>query len=53
MLFHTQHLRVIDLPVSQRTEAMRELSMMGLTPGSFFPGLDGACSQLKDRFLGF
>jgi hypothetical protein len=47
------YLRVIDLPIDDRKEALRELSMMGLTPGSLFPGLDGACNQLKDRFFGF
>jgi FRG domain len=48
-----KYLQVIDLPVDQRSDALRELSMMGLTPGSLFPGLDGACNQIKDRFFGF
>jgi hypothetical protein len=48
-----RYLEVIDLPIEQRTEVLRELSMMGLTQGSLFPGLDGACNQLKDRFFGF
>ena len=48
-----QYLHVIDLPISQRELALRELSAMGITPGSMFPGLDGACAQLKDRFFGF
>ena len=48
-----QYLHVIDLPVGQREMALRELSAMGITPGSMFPGLDGACAQLRDRFFGF
>jgi hypothetical protein len=46
------YLQVIDLPAEQRTEVLRELSMMGINGGSLFPGLDGACSQLRDRFFG-
>jgi hypothetical protein len=47
-----KYLQVIDLPVEQRTEVLRELSMMGINAGSLFPGLDGACTQLRDRFFG-
>lgn len=46
-----QYLRVIDLPVSERHTVMRELSIMGITAGSLFPGLDGACEELKERFF--
>jgi hypothetical protein len=48
-----QYLHVIDLNIDQRKEALGELSAMGITGGSLFPGLDGACAQLKDRFFGF
>jgi hypothetical protein len=30
---------------------MRELSTMGVTAGSLFPGPDGACDELKERFF--
>jgi hypothetical protein len=46
-----QYLQVIDLPMSERRHALRELSFMGITAGSLFPGLDGACEQIKDRFF--
>lgn len=46
-------LQAVDLPVSERLEALQELSMMGINAGSLFPGLDGACDQLKDRLFGF
>ncbi|MFA5293403.1 MAG: FRG domain-containing protein [Phycisphaerae bacterium] len=45
------YLKVIDLPVTERTKVMRELSFMGITAGSLFPGLDGACEELKERFF--
>jgi hypothetical protein len=47
-----KYLQAIDLPVTQREEVLRELNLMGINAGSLFPGLDGACSQLKDRFFG-
>jgi hypothetical protein len=43
------YLSAIDLPVSQRDQVYRELSYMGITAGSMFPGLDGACEELKER----
>jgi hypothetical protein len=46
-------LRAIDLPVSERTRVLTELDLMGINPGSMFPGLDGACAQIKDRFFGY
>jgi hypothetical protein len=47
------YLRVIDLPLAERDHVMRELRIMGITSGSLFPGLDGACHELRDRFFGF
>jgi hypothetical protein len=43
------YLEVIDLPVSERSQIVQELSLMGITAGSMFPGLDGACEQLRER----
>ncbi len=45
------YLDVIDLPFSERQLVMRELSLMGITAGSLFPGLDGACEELRGRFF--
>jgi hypothetical protein len=46
------YLTAIDLPVSERVEVFCELGYMGVTAGSLFPGLDGACEELKEkRFL--
>jgi FRG domain len=42
-------MEVIDLPVSGRNAIMEELSLMNITAGSLFPGLDGACESLRER----
>lgn len=46
-----QYLQIIDLPRSERPRVMRDLSAMGITAGSLFPGLDGACEELRERFF--
>jgi hypothetical protein len=46
------YLQAIDLPAADRNQIMHELSLMGITAGSMFPGLDGACEQLKERNFG-
>jgi FRG domain len=46
-----RYLRAIDLPLRERDLVVKELRMMGITPGSLFPGLGGACAELKDRFF--
>lgn len=48
-----KYLQVIDLHVGLREQVLIELNLMGINAGSLFPGLDGACSQLRDRFFGF
>ena len=42
-------LTAIDLPLHERNKVMGELSYMGITAGSLFPGLDGACEELRER----
>lgn len=44
-----KYLWAIDLPMNDRRRVMSELSYMGITAGSMFPGLDGACEELKER----
>ena len=48
-LFKKTYLEVIDLPVSERPQIIQELSLMGITAGSMFPGLDGACRAARER----
>jgi hypothetical protein len=45
-------LTCIDLPADERSTVIRELDLMGINAGSMFPGLDGACNQLKKRLFG-
>lgn len=42
-------LHALDIPSSERDAVMDELRFMGITAGSLFPGLDGACEELKER----
>jgi hypothetical protein len=44
-----KYLSAIDLPLRDRRRATQELNFMGITAGSLFPGLDGACEDLKQR----
>jgi len=48
-----KYLQAIDLPVCERKRVIRELSYMGITAGSLFPGLDGACEELTERNFEF
>jgi len=43
------YLTAIDLPTREPRNVIRELSFMGITAGSLFPGLDGACEELRER----
>ena len=38
----------IDIPVSEREQAMKELRVMGITSASLFPGLVGICESFTD-----
>jgi hypothetical protein len=44
-------LSAIDIPASEKPNVMKELEVMGIGAGSLFPGLDGACKGLKERFF--
>lgn len=43
------HLKAFSIPVSDRKKALKDLTLMGITRGSLFPGIDGTCQQLKAR----
>jgi hypothetical protein len=43
------YLSAIDLPIADRRPVVRDLRFMGITAGSLFPGLDGACQELTER----
>ncbi|MCU7843751.1 MAG: FRG domain-containing protein [Candidatus Thiodiazotropha sp. (ex Monitilora ramsayi)] len=44
-----QYLRAIDIDATERNKVLKELAHMGITAGSLFPGLDGACSELREK----
>ncbi|OFV99184.1 MAG: hypothetical protein A3F68_00570 [Acidobacteria bacterium RIFCSPLOWO2_12_FULL_54_10] len=46
-----QFLRRIDIPASDRLIAMRDLVAMGVTASSLFPGLDGLCRSLTEKWF--
>ncbi len=45
------YLTAINISVSERNKVMQELSFMGITAGSLFPGLDGACEGLREKMF--
>lgn len=45
------YLTAIDISVSERNKVMQELSFMGITAGSMYPGLDGACEELREKMF--
>ena len=46
-----KYLQVYDLTWKERDAVIAELSLMGITAGSLFPGLDGACEEMKERMF--
>lgn len=48
---HRQYLIKIDIPARERALVMKELSYMGITAASLFPGIEGTCKALKERFF--
>lgn len=43
----TQFLEAFDVPVSDAPIALADLRHMGITAGSLFPGVDGACEEMR------
>jgi hypothetical protein len=46
-----QYLRVAEIHVTEREDVMRDLNRMGISAASLFPGLDGICRALKDKYF--
>lgn len=44
-------LKVYDIPYSERPKILRELSLMGITEGSLFPGIEGFCKDARNRLF--
>jgi FRG domain. len=47
-----QYITPIDLPISDRQQALSDLNLMGINAGALFPGLDGACEALRYKNFG-
>ena len=45
------YLVAYDLPARQRNVVICELRQMGITHASLFPGIEGTCRALKERFM--
>ena len=48
---HRKYLTKIDIPKSERAKVMRELMKMGITSASLFPGIEGTCKALKEKYF--
>lgn len=44
-------LEVIDLRADERYIVMKDLTTMGITAATLFPGLDGTCETLRERYF--
>lgn len=47
-----QYLSAISIPANERSRALKDLHLMGITWGSIFPGIEGVCKQLSERHFG-
>ena len=41
------YLRVFELPYAERATILAELRLMGVAAGALFPGMDGACEEMR------
>ena len=48
----TRYLRVFDLDPSDKSKALKQLGLMGISYGSLFPGIDGVCKEYRERHFG-
>ena len=44
-------LSAFDIPWDERDKAMPDLRTMGITSATMFPGIDGTCKELRDRYF--
>lgn len=48
---HRKYLTKIDIAKSERNKVMTELTKMGITSASLFPGIEGTCKALKEKYF--
>ncbi|MDR4496880.1 MAG: FRG domain-containing protein [Candidatus Scalindua sp.] len=44
-------LYILDLSVNEKPKVMKDLSLMGINEMTLFPGMDGVCRFLKEKFF--
>lgn len=44
-------LLAVDIPIAEADKALSDLSYMGITAATLFPGIDGICRKLKHEML--
>lgn len=45
------YLTIIELPVTEKDNVLKDLYQMGVTASSLFPGLTGVCKMLKEKYF--
>lgn len=49
----TPFLQAIDLPFAEREKVRNELFLMGITPASMYPSIDGICTGMRQALFGY
>tara|TARA_R110002096_G_scaffold238532_2_gene430011 strand:- start:887 stop:1987 length:1101 start_codon:yes stop_codon:yes gene_type:complete len=47
--YSSSYIVAYDLPASDRDSALHDLTMMGISAASLFPGLDGVCETIRQQ----
>ena len=47
------YLKVIDVSPKDRVKVLQQLSLMGISVGSLFPGMEGMCAEYRIRDIGY
>ena len=47
-----KYLKVFDLPQNEYETVLSQLGLMGISPGSLFPGMEGLCAEYRQRQFG-
>ena len=51
--YQEQYLSMVQLRDEDRRQALTDLSLMGISPASVYPGLEGACQAMKAKHFGY
>jgi len=45
------YLKIYELPSSERNEVIDELHWMGISASSMYPGIEGVCKMLREKYF--